>query len=143
VRRRKQRTEATTYRFTDEALPYAADALSYRLRQVDTDGTATLSDPVRIARDAVSELQLKETYPNPARTRITVRFAVPDDAGAEGDVRLRLYDVLGRQVQSVRTGAEAGRHETQLSVQDLASGVYVLRLRASGNAQTRHLTVVK
>jgi hypothetical protein len=136
-------TEATTYRFTDEALPYAADTLSYRLRQVDTDGSAQVTDPVTVARDGVSELQLKDTYPNPARSRVTVRFAVPDDAGAEGDVRLRLYDVLGRQVQSVRTGAEAGRHETQLSVQDLASGVYVLRLRAGETSQTRRLTVVK
>ncbi|MEF8797526.1 MAG: T9SS type A sorting domain-containing protein, partial [Salinivenus sp.] len=136
-------SEAQSYRFTDTDLPYAADTLSYRLRQVDTDGSAQVTDPVTVARGGVSSLELKETYPNPARTRVTVRFAVPDDAGAEGDVRLRLYDVLGRQVQAVRTGAEGGRHETQLSVSDLASGVYVLRLQAGGNAQTRRLTVVK
>jgi len=138
-------TEATTYRFTDEALPYAADTLSYRLRQVDTDGSAQVTDPVRVARSGVSSLQLKETYPNPASRRVTVRFAIPEEGApaAQGEATLRLYDVLGREVQSVRTGAEPGRHETQLSVQDLASGVYVLRLRAGGNAQTRRLTVVR
>jgi hypothetical protein len=137
-------TEAKTYRFTDADLPYAADTLSYRLRQVDVSGAATLSDPVRVARSGVSSLQLKETYPNPASRRVTVRFAIPEGAGsAAQEATLRLYDVLGRQVQSVQTGAAPGRHETQLSVQDLASGVYVLRLQAGETAQTRRLTVVK
>lgn len=145
-------TEAKTYRFTDEDLPYAADTLSYRLRQVDVSGTAQTTDPVRVARSGVSSLQLKETYPNPASRRVTVRFAIPENAastsapGAGGAATLRLYDVLGREVRTVRldaSGAEAGRHETQLSVQDLASGVYVLRLRMGGNAQTQRLTVVK
>jgi len=136
-------TEAQTYRFTDEELPYAADTLAYRLRQVDVSGTAQVTDPVTVARSGVSSLQLRETYPNPASRRVTVRFAVPDDAGADGDVRLRLYDVLGRQVQAVRTGAETGRYETQLSVSDLASGTYILRLEADGQAVTRKLTVVR
>jgi hypothetical protein len=136
-------TEAKTYRFTDEDLPYAADTIAYRLRQVDTDGSAQVTDPVRVARDGVSALELKETFPNPARSRVTVRFAIPEEAGAQGDVRLRLYDVLGREVQSVRTSAEAGRHETQFSVTDLASGVYILRLQARETSKTRRLTVVK
>jgi hypothetical protein len=138
-------TEAKTYRFTDEDLPYAADTLSYRLRQVDVSGAATLSDPVRVARSGVSELKLKETYPNPASRRVTVRFAIPEEGApaAQGEATLRLYDVLGREVQSVQTGAEPGRHETQLSVEDLASGVYVLRLQAGETSQTRRLTVVR
>jgi hypothetical protein len=138
-------TEAKTYRFRDEDLPYAADTLSYRLRQVDVSGTAQTTDPVRVARSGVSSLQLKETYPNPASRRVTVRFAIPEGAApaAQGEATLRLYDVLGREVQSVQTGAEPGRHETQLSVEDLASGVYVLRLQAGETSQTRRLTVVR
>jgi hypothetical protein len=135
-------SEAQTYRFTDEDLPYAADTLEYRLRQVDTDGSATLSEPVRIARGAASELQLKETYPNPAHRQVTVQYAVPEKA-AEGEAALRLYDVLGRRVRNVRAEATGGRHETQLSVEGLASGIYVLRLTAGPEAETRRLTVVR
>ena len=109
-----------------------------RLWRVDTDGSASLSETITVER-GVTEVQLLGTYPNSAQQRATVHYALPEKQKAS----IRLYDVLGRQVQSVRTGAEAGRHETQLSVQDLASGVYVLRLRAGGNAQTRRLTVVK
>jgi hypothetical protein len=76
-------TEARTYRFTDEDLPNAADTIAYRLRQVDVSGT-TLSDPVRGARSGISSLQLKETSPNPASRRVTVRFVVPEQA-ADGE----------------------------------------------------------
>lgn len=136
-------SEALTYRFTDEELPYAADTLTYRLRQVDTDGSAELTDPVRVARSGVNQLQLKKTYPNPAQSRVTVRYAVPEETASEGEVRLRLYDVLGRQVRTVKVKGEAGRHGTQLSVNDLASGVYVLRLQGTEQSLTRRLTVVR
>lgn len=136
-------SEAQTYRFTDTDLPYEADTLEYRLRQVDVGGTATLSDPVAVARGGPSGLRLKETYPNPTSGRVTVRFAVPDEAASEGTVRLRLYDMLGRAVRTAAPGAEAGRHERHLDVQGLASGTYLLRLEAGGQQVTRKLTVVQ
>jgi len=134
-------SEPQTYRFTDADLPYAADSVAYRLRQVDTDGSTSLTDPVTIARSGPEEVQLLGTAPNPARSRATVRYAVPESA--EGGVTLRLYDIMGRQVRTVETSAEAGRHEQAIDVGGLSSGVYVLRLQAGGTAKTRKLTVVR
>jgi hypothetical protein len=135
-------TSARTYRFTDAAPPYAADTLAYRLRQADSDGSATVTDPITVARGAVTRLQLEAPYPNPARAHVTVRFAIPETAAAR-PVRLRLYDVLGRRVQTVTANSDAGRHERRLSVDDLASGVYVLRLTTGDQTRTRRLTVVR
>ncbi|WP_169577941.1 T9SS type A sorting domain-containing protein [Salisaeta longa] len=134
--------EAQTYRFTDTELPYAADSLAYRLKQIDTDGSASFSEAITVVREAVRQLELLGTYPNPARQQATVRFAVPART-ADETVRLRLYDVLGRQVRTVRAAAGPGRHELTLDVQDLASGVYFLRLQAGGQVQTQKLTVVR
>jgi len=136
-------SEARSYRFTDADLPYAADSVSYRLTQVDTDGTTRRTDPVTVARGGPDGLELLGTAPNPARTRATVRYGVPEAIAREGEVRLRLYDVLGREVRSVEARAEAGRHEARLEVEGLASGMYVLRLTAGGQATTRKLTVVR
>jgi hypothetical protein len=133
-------TDAQSYRFTDADLPFAADSIAYRLQQVDTDGTTSLSEPVTIARSAVSEAQLLGTYPNPARSRATVRFALPDGAA---DARLELFDVLGRRVETLARNPEPGRHERTVSVSTLSSGVYFLRLRAAGSVQTQKLTVVR
>lgn len=133
--------EPQTYRFADRDVPYAADSVSYRLEQVDTDGTKQRTDPVTIARSGPEQLELLGTAPNPARQQATVRYAVPEDMDAK--VTLRLYDMVARQVRSMRAHAEAGRHEHPLDVSGLASGVYVLRLVAGGTSKTRKLTIVR
>jgi hypothetical protein len=134
--------EPQSYRFRDTALPYSADSLTYRLRQVDLDGTTTLSEEITLTRAAVTNLELLGTYPNPARTRATIRFAVP--ARADGtEATLQLYDLLGRRVRQVLTSGTAGRHEQQLDVSGLSSGLYVLRLVAGDEVRTQRITVVR
>jgi hypothetical protein len=67
---------------------------------------------------------------------------VPNDAKAKS-VTMRLYDVLGRRVATVAGDAEAGRHERRLSVTDLSSGVYFLRLQAGERIRTQRVTIVR
>lgn len=129
--------EAQSYQFQDAGVPFAADKLEYRLRQVDTDGSTSLSDPIQIQR-TVEEVQLRSIFPNPARTGATVRFAVPE----RQKVTLEMYDVLGRRVQTVVSGEQEGRREVQVNVSDLPSGVYFLRLQAEGMVKTERMTVV-
>mgnify|MGYP002338705258 CR=1 FL=1 len=131
-------SQPRAYRFTDTDLPYEADRLAYRLKQVDTDGTASYSEEVTVRR-GVDELTLLGTSPNPARRRATVRFAVPE----RQEVTVRLYDVLGRRVRTTVRRTAEGRQETRLDVGDLSSGVYFLRLRAGGEVRTQKLTVVR
>ena len=131
-------TEPTSYRYVDEGLPYEADQLTYRLKQVDTDGSSSYSKEVTVDRE-VTEVQLLGTYPNPAQQRATLRYAVPQ----RQDVKIPLYDILGRRIQTVVDGERKGRHERQLDVSRLASGVYFLRLAAGGKTRTQKLTIVR
>jgi hypothetical protein len=133
--------EPQSYRFTDADLPYETDSLTYRLQQVDLDGTVSYSDPITIGRPSVSRVEFQNTYPNPARQRVTARFTLPRPAAQ--DATLQLYDVLGREVRSIDVPEHAGRHEQTLDVGGLPSGVYVLRLEAGGTAEARRLTVVR
>ena len=87
----------------------------------------------------MSEVELLGTYPNPAQSRATVRYALPD----KQEATIRLYDVLGRQVQTVLNKKQEGRHQRTLDVGALPSGVYFLRLRAGGETETQRLTVVQ
>jgi hypothetical protein len=127
-----------SYRFTDENLPYGADTLRYRLRQVDVDGASEVTAPVTITRSA-TDLELKSPFPNPARTQATVRFGVPERA----KVRLALYDVMGRQVRVLHNGPLKGRQEMQADLSGLSSGSYFLRLKAGEEVRTRQITVVQ
>jgi len=131
-------SELQSYSYEDTGLPYAADSLEYRLRQVDTDGSTSLSEPITIER-TVTGVELLSTYPNPTRNQATVRFAVPE----RQKVTLQLYDVLGRRVQTIVDGELEGRQETQVDVSGLSSGVYFLRLQASEKMKTQRMTVVR
>lgn len=131
-------TQEQRYRFTDGDLPYEADSLTYRLKQIDTDGSTAFSDPITVER-GVDEVKLMGTYPNPVRQRATVRYALPE----RQEVTVRLYDVLGRRVRTIVRAEQEGRHERQLDVSGLSSSVYFLRLRAGGQTRTQKLTVVQ
>jgi hypothetical protein len=131
-------SEAMSYQFEDADLPYAADKLAYRLRQVDVDGSESLSDRVTIQR-TVDEVELLGTFPNPARTQTTVQFAVP----GQQKVALKLYDVMGREVRTLARGPQEGRTEMQVGLSGLPSGIYFLRLQAGGTTKTQKMTVVR
>ena len=130
------------YEFRDGELPYATDTLRYRLRQVGENGAKSYSEPLVLVRESVDEVQLLGTYPNPASSQATVRYALPDDRDPDAAVRLQLYDVMGRRVRNLRVRTEPGRYERQLDVSGLASGIYVLRLQAGGTFKTTKVTVV-
>lgn len=126
------------YQFVDRDLPYQATRIAYRLRQVDVDGSTRLSEPVTVKR-RLKEVKLLGTYPNPARSRATIQYALPRTQ----DVMLRLYDMLGRQVRSIVSARQEGRHKTSLDVSGLPTGTYLLRLETGDEIRTQKLTIVR
>jgi subtilisin family serine protease len=131
-------TETKSYRYSDTELPYNADRLEYRLRQVDTDGSAHLSKVVTVQR-GTSELKLLAPSPNPARGQVTFQYAVPEKRA----VTIQLYDVLGRQVKTLLRRKQEGRHEQVLDTSVLPSGTYFLRLQTGEQIRIHSLTVVR
>lgn len=131
------------YRFTDTDVPFEATRLTYRLRQVDAGGSATLSRKVTVRREAPGRLQMRPPFPNPATGSATVQLAIPEGTAAQGEIRLELYDTMGRRVRSVDVTGDNERHAVRLRTGGLASGLYVLRLQAGGDTRVRRLTVVR
>ena len=134
-------SNSKSYRFRDSNLPFETDSLVYRLKQVDLDGSTSLSDRTVIRRRVAGEVKLLPPAPNPVRAQTQVRFALPEDTGSE--VQLKLYDVMGREVRTIQAPAEEGRYKRRLDVQNLASGIYFLRLQVRGQVKTRKVTVVR
>jgi len=131
-------TEAQTYRFTDRDLPFAPE-LFYRLRQVDVDGTESLSDVVSV-RLTPTRLELLPSAPNPFVQAARLRYRLPDPAR----VRLEVFDLLGRRVATLVDGEkEAGPHEVQLEGSRLAAGTYFVRLTAGPETQTQQIQLVR
>ncbi|PQJ33851.1 hypothetical protein BSZ35_03845 [Salinibacter sp. 10B] len=132
--------QAQTYRFTDADLPYEVDAVTYRLQQMDVDGTVHNSKSITVER-GVPSVQFHGPAPNPARRRMTIRYALPTSQ----DIALGLFDVLGRRVRRIEHGeVPRGRHKRMVTLEGLSNGLYVLRLQtARGKVHTRKVTVVR
>lgn len=132
-------SEAQHYRFTDDQVPFEAVRVTYRLRQVDFDGTHAYSPMVELNLRAPERLALHANYPNPFRSQTTIRYELPQ----AGPAQLAVYNILGQQVAQLLNGQQpAGRGEVMLQ-SALPSGVYFLRLEARGKSETRQITVVK
>jgi hypothetical protein len=107
-------------------------------------GTATVTAPQigsPVALPDVPEVfALQAPYPNPASRRATLAYQLPEAT----DVRMTLYDALGRTVAVlVDRRLEAGSYEHVLSTSDLATGLYFYRVDAGSHTATRKLTVVR
>jgi len=84
--------------------------------------------------------RLYQNYPNPFNPVTTIAYQI----GAPSDVTLTIYDLLGRVVAvPVDERKTPGSFTVIVDAGDLASGVYLYRLRAGNDVQTRRMVVVR
>ncbi len=123
--------DSRSYGFTAAA----GETLSrFRLRltppaEVSTPGTEPLP----------SDIRLMAAYPNPFNPSTEIGYQI----SVFGNVRLAVYDVLGREVVVLADGPRAaGTHQVRLDARGWAAGVYVVRLEAAGHILTRSITLI-
>jgi hypothetical protein len=113
----------------------------------DAAGNTAACDPVvtEVAGALPEATALLPSYPNPARVGSGMAVTVPFSLAEATDVRVVVYDVLGREVAVLADGAmEAGSYEVSWSeAAGLPSGTYVVRLEAGAFARTQRLTLVR
>jgi hypothetical protein len=83
---------------------------------------------------------LEQNYPNPFNPTTAFSYQL----SAVSDVKLVVYDVLGREVAVlVNEKKNPGRYEVQFDASGLASGVYFYRLEAGQFVSTKKLVVLR
>lgn len=110
----------------------------------DNTGTATVKF-YRI-KTAVKEVfqpsgfYLAQNYPNPFNPSTVIDYQLP----FAGNVSLRVYDILGKQITTLVDGyRDAGHHSVSFSGGGLANGVYIYRMQTGSFVQSRKLILVK
>ncbi len=148
--------EGASMQWTDSTMLFdsaGANTVSYRTRVKSAAGTPSLWSNILFLRVASTPSGLPHVvahgpvgfallpgFPNPFNGRTTIRFTIPERAM----VNLEVYDLAGRKVASiVHAFMEAGEHTTSWNAGEIASGVYICRLRAGRNSTARQLTLVK
>ncbi|MBJ6118590.1 T9SS type A sorting domain-containing protein [Pontibacter sp. BT310] len=124
------------YSFTDtKPLP---EVSYYRLKQVDFDGTYKYSKIISVKNKALLASTILEAYPNPFVEKLSVTITVP---ASETEATLTLYNLQGRRLQTIKTALEKGMNTFELNTQQLASGVYIIRI--TGNSSDVSAKVLK
>jgi hypothetical protein len=113
----------------------------YWLEAIDGAGVSERFGPVKCtAGEKSAFLSLAQNAPNPAKGTTTIAFTLPD----RGPVDIRVYDISGRVVSEIaKEEYDAGQHEVELNVGNLANGVYVYRLTAAGDTLVRKMVVAR
>jgi len=131
-------SETHSYSFVDASLNEGT--YTYRLKQVDLDGSFEYSDVVEVDVTVPDVFALEQNYPNPFNPSTTINFSL----AADSKVSLTVFDILGQEVANLINGnIAAGSHEINFNASDVNSGVYFYRIDATGVDGTNFTSVKK
>jgi len=102
-------------------------------RHINTVG---VDDKAPVARN----FGLSQNYPNPFNPTTTIPYSLK----TSGQVRLSVYDMMGKEVAVLVDGImPAGSHTALFSGSNLSSGIYFCKLQTANNVMTTKMTMVK
>jgi hypothetical protein len=84
--------------------------------------------------------KLNQNYPNPFNPTTIIKYDMPES----GFVSLKVYDILGREVQTLVNGNKIkGTYEVSFNGSNLASGVYLYKLKAGNFTSIKKMLLIK
>ena len=126
-------TEISKYSFVDNLTDRpATNKLTYRLRQIDLDGSVHLSKEIEVTIvSGPTSYSVDQNYPNPFNPSTTIRYALP----YESNVKIVVYNITGAVVSVLTNGVQsAGSHNVVLNTSSskgqLSSGIYFYTIEA-------------
>ena len=131
-------TEKTFYSYSDKN--EKPGTYSYRLKQIDFDGTFSYSSEVEIEVTGPKDFALYQNYPNPFNPSTTIKFALP----IKTNLSLSVYNTLGEKVAEIFNGEmEKGYHEMMFNASGLSSGIYFYKIESENYSATKKLMLLK
>ena len=131
-------SEFKSYSFIDSKI--STGAYSYRLKQIDFDGTFSYSSVIEIEVSGPKDLLLEQNYPNPFNPTTKIRYQIPQ----ESKVVIKIYDILGAEVMTLLNDLkEPGTYEVEFNAQNLSSGTYFYRLAAGEFIEMKKMVLMK
>jgi len=131
-------TEAKSYSFLDQNLQNGI--YSYRLKQIDFDGTFEYSQEVEVEVFTPATFNLEQNYPNPFNPSTSIKYSVPES----GNIRLSVFNIVGEEVAVLVNGfSQAGSFEVTFDASNLSTGVYLYKLQSANSVQTKKMMLLK
>lgn len=134
------KSEQSKYTFTDDISKLNVKSVSYRLKQIDFDGTFTYSSEKLIDAAAPSDFVLNQNYPNPFNPATSIEYGLP----FESSVRVSIYDALGQVVSELVNQVQAaGFYEVNWNAGNASTGTYFYVIKAAPLNGGQEFTSIK
>jgi len=122
----------------------------WRVKATNNLGTGPWTTPWRlrtgnvgitnISNEIPDKFSIGQNYPNPFNPMCNVQFSICN----AGNVKLMVYDVQGREVQTlVNERLQPGTYEAKFDGSMLNSGVYFYKLVTDGFTETKKMLMIK
>jgi ligand-binding sensor domain-containing protein len=88
--------------------------------------------------------RLSQNYPNPFNPSTTINYSVPATKKGAVNVKLVVYDVLGKEVATLVNETQTqGNYSVKFNAQNLSSGLYFYKLQAGNFVATKKMMLLK
>ena len=136
-------SEISNYIFTDKI--NEPGIYSYRLKQIDLDGSFSYSQIVEVDISSATEFMLYQNYPNPFNPSTKIKYEIPSVGTQHAvSVQLKIYDVLGSEVATlVNEEKSAGSYEVEFDGSSLPSGIYFYQLKVGSFSSIKKMVLLK
>jgi len=131
-------TEAKNYSYSDQNVN--SGTYSYRLKQIDFDGTFEYSNSIEVEVIGVVEFALGQNYPNPFNPTTTINFSLAEPTF----VKLAIYNLLGEELEILKNeNMNAGSYNVSFDASSLPSGMYLYKIETAQFSSVRKMMLMK
>ena len=133
-------TEIQEYSYKDDISNINENSITYRLKQIDFDGSYEYSKEVVVENITPLDFALYQNYPNPFNPVTTIKYSIPEMS----KVSLILFNLLGEKVTTLFNEEKtAGNYTIELNAANLPSGIYFYKLQAGDFVETKKMILLK
>lgn len=108
----------------------------YKLVQYDLNGNSKEYGPKHVE---FKQEQINEVYPNPASSSIFVNYNLNN---FDDNVSIEIYNSIGQVVKTFKTNGLEGKNVKEVSVSDLNSGMYTVRIFSNSKTISNNIPLV-
>lgn len=126
------------YNFVDANL--ISGSVSYRLKQIDTDGAFEYSDVVVVETNIQKGFKLDQNFPNPFNPSTIITYSIPEAS----NVSLKIYNTIGEVVATlVNKYQEVGNYSVTFNASNLPNGVYLYSITVDEYSSIKKMILIK
>ena len=99
---------------------------------------------IKNGKEALQSFNLLQNYPNPFNPSTKIRFEIPDGSSELRKVKIEIYDVLGRLIETlVDDYRMPGSYEVEFNAADKSSGIYLCKMSCGKYIKSSKMILIK